>query len=225
MALLRHRDESASPKKPKKPKIGIKKMASIPQQPGRNSEQPELNLNPGPKTTLVSGIVDQLIKSGYKGDLMSSAGMSYTHPESQQVQVAGDQSQDELREDIIVDDINFNAQNEENQSQQVPVQKKPISQKEMRKRNEEIFEERAKNSYEQIEKVSKNARNLYGHIDEFIVSLREAAGESNDNPRLGQKLENLRRMCVGFVRSVEQQMPNYATSLFVNTEENNNGQR
>jgi len=221
MALIRHRDGSEGPKKPK---VGVKKMASVIQQ---NQGKSQLNLHPGPKTTLVSGIVDQLIKSGYKGDLMSSAGMTYNHPDVQEAYIAEDQSQNELQEDMIVDDIDFNSsQTTEKQKTEGPKKEaKKMSAAEIRKRNAAFFEERTKNSQDQIEMVAKNARNLYGHIDSFISSLREAADQTRDNQRLGIKLENLRRLCIGFVRTAEQQMPNYSTSLFVNAEENKNGQR
>jgi hypothetical protein len=197
-------------------------MASMSEQ----KPSPSLNLNPQPKTTLVSGIVDQLIKSGYKGDLMKSAGMTYSQSDMPDVRRMPDESSDDMHEDMIVDDINFGNQSssDQDQSDQEPINRasqKEMSKSESKKKNDNLLEERTKNSQDQIEKISKSSRVLYGQIDSFISSLREAAEQSKDNPRLGHKLENLRRFCVGFVRNMEQQMPNYATSLFVNLEEEN----
>ena len=209
MSIIRRRDK-ATPSQ----KMGIKKIASVQTQEPQSSF-PKLNLNSGHKTTLVSGIVDQLIKSGYKGDLLSSAGMTYAHPDTPDVHVSEDRENIELVQDMIVEDIDF-----ESKEKEIPTEE--MSPAEIKKRNAAILEERTQNSQECIKMISKNARTMYGHIDTFISSLREAAEKTSDNPRLAQKLENLRRICIGFVRNVDQQMPNYATSLFVNTEENKN---
>lgn len=207
MSIIRRRSGSSQ-------KVGVKKMASVPNQ------QTPLNLNPGPKSTLVSGIVDQLIKSGYKGDLMSSAGMTYAQPDTPEAHLINDNPQEELHEDVIVDDIDFESQQKEKQNSLK--EEEALTPSEKRKRDAAILEQKTRNSQQQIENVSKEARVLYGHIDSFISHLREAAANSRDNQRLGQKLENLRRICIGFVRNMEQQMPHYATSLFVNLEEENN---
>lgn len=213
MSIIRRREGSVPQQK-----IGIKKMASI-QTQELPQQMPKLNLNSGPKTTLVSGIVDQLIKSGYKGDLLSNAGMTYAHPDNSDVYVAEDIENAELYQDMVVEDIDFDSKDQETNKEET----KKLSTAEIKKRSAAIYEQRTKNSQDQISMVVKNARTMYGQIDTFIGFLREAAEKTKDNPRLAQKLENLRRICVGFVRNVDQQLPNYATSLFVNSEENKNG--
>jgi hypothetical protein len=208
MSIIRRREDMSE-------KIGVKKMASV-----QKGSQSSINLQPGPKTTLVSGIVEQLIKSGYKGDLMRNAGMTYAQPDVPEAHNIDD-PQPDMTEDLIVDDIDFEKQAEEPTRTNQEEQKKTAS--DGRNRNAELLEERTKNSQNQIENISKSARVLYGHIDMFISALRVAAENSRDNQRLGYKLENLRRLCVGFVRSVDQQIPHYATSLFVNLEDEENG--
>lgn len=202
MGIIRHSNKGQQ-------KLGKKKTAS---------QQPKLNLNPGPKSTLVSGIVDQLIKSGYSGNLMSEAGMTYAHPDTQEVGMLEDTRNEELSQDVIVEDIDFNKEEKATEQEE-------LSPTEKRRRQAQIVEDRTRNSQEQIKMVSKSAKDLYKHVDDFISDLRKAAENSSDNPRLGYKLENLRRMCVGFVRSLDSQMPGYPTSLFVNVEETDNETR
>jgi len=209
MSIIRRRSDNPQ-------KVGVKKIASV--SSGESTTGSSINLNPGPKTTLVSGIVDQLIKSGYKGNLMTSAGMSYAQPDMSEEHKL-DNHMSELQEDLKVRDIDF-----ENQEAKKPEQEpKEMSATELRRKNATLLEERTKNSQDKIENISKSARVLYGHIDTFISALRVAADDSRDNQRLGNKLENLRRMCVGFVKNMEQQMPHYATSLFVNLEDEEDG--
>lgn len=214
MSLIRKNNSEKS-------KIGIKKIANVQYETKntKNSETKEnipIDLNPVPKTTLVSGIVDQLIQGGYSGDLTKNIGMQRNTSDIQEAYIAEEmeENESESEEDLIIKDINV-------EEQKTKPKKKVLSAAEIKKREAAFYEDRTKASQEQINIVNKNARVLYKHIDSFISSLRESAEKTQDNPQLRRKLENLRRLCVGFVRSAEQQMPHHATSLFVTPSEEN----
>lgn len=210
MSLIRKRNGSNNQK------IGVKKVASVADQ-----DSNKISLDTGRKNTRVSGIVDQLIEKGYSGNLVSNAGMSYVHPNNSDPNFVSGAPLGDMTEDMVVDDINFENNSNEDEDENKTKPKKQKNQSIQSSVSQ--YEDRARNSQEQIKMVAQNAKAMYGNIDSFIGILRMAAENAEDNPRLVQKLENLRRMCVSFVRSVDQQMPNYATSLFVNnTEEREN---
>jgi len=176
------------------------------------------------KSGLVSGIVGQLVKQGYSGDIVRDPALDPSMPmlgrERTEKAFAGEE---DINEEMMVGDIPFDTEKENQESNEIfsnkPVSNKPVSKREVAQQQRKRMEERATNSQNQIDVVNKNARKLYTNIDEYIKGLRVAAENAQDNPYLCRKLEGLRRICVSFVRTLQNQSPRAAASLFVNTEE------
>jgi hypothetical protein len=188
---------------------------------GSEPSFPKLNLNPGPKDSVVSNIVNQLIASGYSGDLMSDRTKEQTalNPNNRETIHPDMLVDDPVENGMITDDIVFEEKDNSGSQEEKVSQSKTKKEERIRKAN--LYEEKAKKSQQQIEEVSNKAKVLYNQVDEFISVLHKAANNTENNLRLNRKLENLRRICVGFVRTIDQQMPTYATSLFVDVEDDN----
>jgi len=164
------------------------------------------------KTTMVSSIVKQLADQGYKGDIMSHADLGATRIDSD----ISNNDANIYNEDQMIGDIDFDTS--EPEPEEVMVESGP-SPKEKRKNHEKKVEVRTANSKSQIDDIQGKAKFLYSDIDKFINGLREAASNAPDNPYLCRKFENIRKQCIGFVNSVQQQLPRTPASLFVNVEE------
>lgn len=203
MSILRKRNKKASNKK------------------GENNNS-EVNVDlssSGMKSSVVSGVVKQLQQQGYTGDLIGGLGGSYrvANPATQEENEA-QESIEEVNPDLVTDDIDFDKSKSGS-----PIKTKKVansmSYSEMKRNRDRVIENRRNVSKEQVDKVNKSAKKLYKDIDSFINDLRSAANSASDNRRLCMKLESLRKMCISFSRGVQNQLPSYATSLFVNPEE------
>ena len=129
-------------------------------------------------------------------------------------------------EDQMVGEIDFDTQEEEQieTNETIQPQVEEVSPLEKRKKHKRLLEDRTANSQKQIDDVNDKAKKLYSDLDGFINGLRDGAANAPDNPYLCKKFEGIRRLCVGFVRSMQSQLPRSPASLFVNVEENNNEQ-
>jgi len=165
------------------------------------------------KTTMVSSIVKQLADQGYKGDIMSHADLGATRIDSEN----SNNDPNIYNEEQMVGDIDFDTSEPEEVEEAII--ETEMSPKEKRQKHDKKVEVRTANSQSQIDDIQGKAKALYSDIDQFINGLREAAGNAPDNPYLCRKFENIRKMCVGFVNSVQQQLPRTPASLFVNVEE------
>jgi hypothetical protein len=177
-----------------------------------NNSQPVVDLQQTAelKTTVVSNIVEQLVNQGYSGDL-------YSNPELGMHKIGADNQEVSLNvydESQMVDDINFDKKEEVEEKKSTPAEK--------RRSYQDKVQNRTENSQNQIDNVNQNAKLLYSNIDGFINGLRDAAEHAQDNPYLCRKLENIRKMCIGFVRSMQSQLPRSPASLFVNVEDDKN---
>jgi hypothetical protein len=126
-----------------------------------------------------------------------------------------------LEDEFLTDDIDFeNTESKEQpKTKRVDEVTKRKRQREHLSMRREAHEERVKISASKVEHVNVEAKNLARQVDKYIKFLRTTAQEVGDNPYLIKKLENMRKMCVGFISSIERQLPSYATSMFVQTEE------
>jgi len=186
----------------------------------------KINLNSnGVKSSIVSSVVKQLTDQGYSGNLLRNSGMEYAiENPSREPEVNEMDSLDYTEDNLLVDDIDFEASKDSNNIKTKVNAGEPISRKELLQRQRKTSDERIENSQKQVKLVNKSSKELYKSIDSFIVSLHGAADNSGDNKILCMKLERLRKMCVSFTRGIQSNMPGYASSLYV-TPEDSNGQR
>jgi len=174
------------------------------------------------KSSLVSSVVKQLTDQGYSGDLLRGSGMEYSIPNpSRESDVNEMKSVDFTEDNLLVDDIDFEASKDSNNIKTKVNAGEPISRKELAQRQRRIADERTENSQNQVKIVNKSSKALYKSIDSFIISLHSAADNARDNKVLCMKLERLRKMCVSFTRGIQSNMPGYTSSLYVIPEDSN----
>lgn len=123
-------------------------------------------------------------------------------------------------DDLIVDDIDFNAS--QNETQVVTETDDDIRRQrhhESREKRRRQHEERCQVSHDVILQVNRDAKRLARRVDDFIGSIHNAARTTHDNPHLLRQLERTRRTCVTFVNALEKQLPGQTSGLFVQEEE------
>jgi len=183
----------------------------------------KINLNSNSvKSSIVSSVVQQLTDQGYSGDLLRKSGMEYAiENPSRESQMSKVDSQDYTEDNLLVDDIDFEASKDSDNIKTKVNAGEPISRKELLQRQRKVADERTENSQKQVKMVNKSSKELYKSIDSFIVSLHSAADNSRDNRVLCMKLERLRKMCVSFTRGIQSNMPGFTASLYVTPEDSN----
>jgi len=175
------------------------------------------------KSSLVSGVVQQLKDQGYSGDLLTNSSMRYDIPNpAMESEIESSESIEMMDGRLVVDDIDFDATKKPDEVRTKMSEKEPLTKRELKQRSNQRMEEKTANSQQQIDYISKSSKKLFSDIDHFIGDLRKAANNARDNKRLCMKLERLRQLCVSFTRGVQGQIPGYAVSLFVELEDESN---